>query len=185
MLPPYNGIMPKLTDTSIAIRVNQALEVLGILIADKKTTLDKACKQVGIEPRQYRFWIRRSHEAIEVFHEAMRELERAELSNILIAREAIQQKLIDDGLSKFTDPNSRLSILEYFDTRADELLNRHANSNVGDMRAVLSGPKLAPGSNRLSSGGEAELEVLEGSDGEVIVRQKKPVVIEGEFSNTP
>lgn len=173
--------MPKLSEAQIAIRVNQAMQVFGLMQENPKITLKEACQTLGITPRMYRFWIRESVEAVELFQEVKQQVERAELANILMMKERIQQRLLEDASLRSTDPLTRLSILNYLDARIDTLSARHRVTDSSTVRELLSGPIQQPGENRFASGSEQELEVTAGEDGSVTVRARKIDIVDAEI----
>jgi hypothetical protein len=176
--------MPKLTETTQAMRVEQAIEVYTLMAENSKLTQAAACAIVGISPKTFRFWIAQSHEAIEQFREMMSRVERLELAKVITAREAILDMTIKDGLSRFTDPLSRLAILTYLHQLGDELGERHRSVIDEDTRALLSGPNLVPGQSRFAPGTEIELDVTRNSDGGVTVHPILPQVLDLEHTDS-
>jgi hypothetical protein len=174
--------MAALTEATQAKQIEKALEVLAILTSSPKMTQKKACDQVGITPTTYRKWIAQSHEAITAFRETIREVERVELAQILIAKEAITEKLIADGLAKYTDPMARLAIVVYLDRRLDQLAERHRSVDVDEISNILSGPKMEKGENRF--GATTDLVIQADGDGGVNIKAKTPVIIDGVSRST-
>ena len=165
-----------LSETSKAKRIEKALEVLALLTTNPKMTQKQACEKVDIEPDTYRYWISQSHEAIAAFREAVQQVERIELVHILVAKEQILQKLIGDGLARYTDPIARLAIMTYLDNRLDILAERHRSTDTTEVKDFLNGPKLSPGSNRFGS-----MEVKEQSDGSINIKAKPPMIIDAQL----
>jgi len=174
--------MPELTESTIALRIEKALEVLQLMTADPKLTQKSACERVGIEVRTYRRWITQANDAIVAFQQTIAETERVELSQILIAREQITERLISDALGRHTDPMSRLAIKQYLDKRADELGQRHRGIDHKGVRDMFAGPELSPGENRFVS---QNVSVQTSPDGGVQVTVKPTQMVESSFLEDP
>jgi len=142
--------MPKLNDMTVANRKDQALQVYALKRVNPRMSLVKACAQVGITPDIYYRWITQSDDALDAFQTVLSELQRGSLAQTLAAREAILERLIDDGLSKFTDPLTRLAIYQFLVGHTDELMD---NVGVREREAAnfLQGPRLVQANSRFTA----------------------------------
>lgn len=133
--------MGKLSKANEFLRTDLALQVYAILQANKGMTQADACEKVGISTYQYRKWIATAAETLELFREARAGVRRLELERVLLAREAIFEKLIQDGLSSLISAEERLAIHQYLVAHGDRLMDEvHVSS--GNEADFLTGPQL-------------------------------------------
>ena len=161
--------MPNLTAISEAVRIDQVLQVWGLLEANPKITQKEACEKVGMDVRTYRRWIVEAEPILDEFRNAIMGVRRMELMRIMAARESILAAVIKDGLDKFTDPATRLEIHRYIVEHGDDLLESvHATDSA--KAGFLQGPELYEAESKFSS-----------HEIEVNLKIKKPEVLDGEF----
>lgn len=163
--------MPALTERSEAVRIDQAIQVWGLLEANPAMTQKEACEKIGMTVQSYRRWIAEAEPVLDEFRNAIMGVRRMELMRVMAARESILAKVIQDGMDDFTDPATRLEIHRYIVQHGDELLdNVHANdSSKADF---LGGPELVKAESRFAS-----------HEIEVNLKIKKPDILDGEFSS--
>jgi len=162
----YYLLMGKLTPSTEAQRIDQALQVWSIMTADPSTSQSKACEEVGIEPRTYRRWIAKAEPVLELYRETLHGVQRHELQHVIVAREAILNKIIDDGLDRLTAPEVRLQIYEFLVNHTDRLMD---DVHVRDSGAAdfMKGPKMHQAESKFSS-----------HDTEIVISVKSPDIID-------
>jgi hypothetical protein len=161
--------MPTLTSTSEATRIDQALQVWGLLEANPGLTQKEACERIGMDVRTYRRWIAEAEPILDEFRNAIMGVRRMELMRIMAAREAILTRVIHDGLDQFTDPATRLEIHRYIVQHGDELLDS-VHTQDSSKADFLQGPELISAESRFSA-----------HEIEVNLKISKPDVIDGKF----
>jgi len=166
--------MPALTKRTEALRIDQALQVWGVLEADPTVTQQEACEKVGISVSAYRRWIAEADPVLDEFRMAILGVRRLELMRVLSARETILARVIKDGLDWTTDPATRLEIYKYLYDHSDHLMEAVHTSDSGKAD-FLTGPNLVEAESRFAS---HEIEV------NLKIRPKEPDIVDGEFEDT-
>lgn len=115
--------MPALTETSIAIRQSQVIEVM--ILVWKGSTIKEACLVVGIDDGTYRRWAKESAEYIDAIRELLLEVDRIRILNLAAARESIEAQLILDGKRTEVHPETRLKILKFIIEQLEEASRAH------------------------------------------------------------
>jgi len=171
----------KLLPSTTATKIATALEVYNLRVENPKMSLAKACRQVGIDPRTYNYWITQAPEALQVLRDTQTNVQRGELAEILIARQEILGMLIHDGKSRFTPPIDRLAIHQYLGNLTQSLIEQVTPMNREGLEEILGGPKQIRAESRFAPGSTPMLEISAMPDGSVNVKGVLPDVIEGEI----
>ena len=100
-------------------RVNSAIQVLQRM-NDGMTVVD-ACNEVGMPRSTYYDIVNKNPEMITEFQEMVTANEREQLGIILLHKNQILQKIIQDGLSDETAPRDRLAIYRGLNELVDNL----------------------------------------------------------------
>ena len=100
-------------------RVNSAIQVLQRM-NDGMTVVD-ACNEVGMPRSTYYDIVNKNPEMITEFQEMVTANEREQLGIILLHKNQILQKIIQDGLSDETAPRDRLAIYRGLSELVDNL----------------------------------------------------------------
>lgn len=163
--------MPNLTPATQAARIDQALQVWGLLEANPRMTQAEACAHIDMDVQAYRRWIAEAEPMLEEFRNAIMGIRRLELMRIMAAREAVLTQVISDGLNVITDPAARLEIHKYLVAHGNDLLEAvHAGQDDG--AEFLTGPQLIEAESKFASH-EIELNL----------KIKQPDVIDSQFSD--
>lgn len=169
-----------MTDISLhdAIQINKALEVLHLLTNNPRMSQEKACENVGISRNTFRKWISTQNDALISFEEARTEIERNELAAYLISKNAVTNAFIQDSMKPGVSITERIKALEHIEKRVEDLSNRYHTVDIEAEQDLLSGPKLLPGTSKLSN----RISVEEKSNETVIKIKDKPdvIVIQGD-----
>lgn len=141
--------MPHLNERTELLRIDQAVQARILMEADARLSKAEACERVGISLYQYNTWIAQASDILEMFRKAQAGLHRVQLDRILTAEEHILEQVLKDGLSPLTDPEARLKILEYLDSRSERLMELvHVGSDADT--SFLQGPTLTKVESRFS-----------------------------------
>jgi hypothetical protein len=97
-----------LKDIAKISRVNTALQVIQHM--NDGMTVVAACKEVGIPRSTFYDVVKKNPEAITEYQEIVEANARRQLGLILVHKNEILQKVIEDGLSDGTPPRERLAI---------------------------------------------------------------------------
>ena len=100
-------------------RVNSAIQVIQRM-NDGMTVVD-ACNEVGMPRSTYYDIVNKNPEMITEFQEMVTANEREQLGIILLHKNQILQKIIQDGLSDETAPRDRLAIYRGLSELVDNL----------------------------------------------------------------
>jgi hypothetical protein len=159
-----------------AIQINKAVEVLRLLTTMPRMTQEKACANVGIDPKTYRKWIATQDEALISFEQARVEIERNELSTYLIAKNAIVNGLVADAMKPGVPISERIKALQHIEKQITDLSDRYHTVDVQAEQDLLNGPSQEFGTSKL-----ANRVRVEEHENETIVRIKdKPEIIDAQ-----
>jgi len=100
-------------------RVNSAIQVIQRM-NDGMTVVD-ACEEVGIPRSTYYDIIKNNPEVIAEYQEMVEANAKEQLGMILLHKNQILQKIIEDGLSDGTSPKDRLAIYKGLNELVDNL----------------------------------------------------------------
>jgi len=169
--------MPTLTDTTIATRQAQALDVFALMRSG--ITQKDACEQVGISDDTYRRWINSDPNLTKVIGELIINAEKQELMLIQAVRTKILEDLLMAVVSEVPmDTKDKLAILKYLHIHNDQLATRHGASSDNEAAAAeyLQGPQLVAAESRM---GDTQVEVThEGNKTTVSITQDQPDIID-------
>lgn len=157
--------MPELTETSIAIRQSQVIEVM--ILVWQGSTIKDACLAVGIDQNTYRRWAKESTEYINAIRDLLLEQDRIRILNLASARETIENQLILDGKKAELHPEVRLKILKWITDQLEEASRVHQAQPGIETEAqefLRQGPKITKQKSRL-----AAIDISEDEDGTVRV----------------
>jgi hypothetical protein len=146
--------MPKLTETSIIIRQNQALNVMVARLQDHTLTLKDACEKEGISVESYHHWIRESPDAMDVLREYLLMAKRQQLFEIETAWGEALGEVIKDVLNPVTKAGERVTSMNFLKKELEDLEGMfHAAPGIEeDAQAFLKkGPKLVSVQSRMTS----------------------------------
>ena len=132
-------------------RINKARQVF--LLIDKDYHVNAACREVGI-PRSTFYDLCVKNPQICIDHqESLDEMSREEYFMLLTHKEAVLQKVLEDGLAETTKPGQRLAILKFVDETTYKLEDMLGISNTHneEIRKLFGGPILVSGVSRFSA----------------------------------
>ena len=135
-----------------SIRTTQALQV--IKFSTEGMTVSQACREVGIARSSFYYFIEQNPDAIAGFQELEKATNLREIALILANKVDILELFIQDALANTTKPRDRLAIMKYMNERMDELeekLQFYSRPDYGDLRNMLTGPKLVEETSRFSA----------------------------------
>ena len=135
-----------------SIRTTQALQV--IKFSQEGMTVSQACREVGIARSSFYYFVYKNPDAIASFQELERATNLREIALILANNVDILELFIQDALANTTKPRDRLAIMKYMNERMDELeekLQFYSRPDYGDLRNMLTGPKLVEETSRFSA----------------------------------
>jgi ACT domain-containing protein len=135
-----------------SIRTTQALQV--IKHSTGGMTVSQACREVGIARSSFYYFIVHNPDAIASFQELERTASLRELALILANKIHIVELFMQDALADTTKPRDRLAIMKYMNERMDELVEKlqlYSRPDYGDLRNMLTGPKLVEETSRFSA----------------------------------
>ena len=132
-------------------RINKARQVF--LLIDKDYHVNAACREVGIPRSTFYDICVKNPQLLADHQESLDEMSRVEYFMILTKKEAILEKVLEDGLADTTNPRARLAISINLDERTDTLKDRFAvnNRNSEETRKLFNGPILVSGVSRFSA----------------------------------
>ena len=133
-------------------RVNSAIQVLQRM-NDGMTVVD-ACNEVGMPRSTYYDIVNKNPEMITEFQEMVTANEREQLGIILIHKNQILQKIIQDGLSDETAPRDRLAIYRGLGELVDNLsqnLEIESQAAAEANKFLKQGPVLRKMESRLTT----------------------------------
>ncbi len=155
--------MTVLAPASRLHRINQAIQVLGVLFEFPDTSVVDACNQIGIEPRTFYRWVHKGETTIDSLREFIAHQQREILIHVSAGRQAAVQHLINDAVHENTSTRDRVMAMKYLDDIREALERAHhaAPGIEEDAHAFLKqGPKTTLMKSRLAS-----IEVRETDDG--------------------
>jgi len=167
--------MPKLTETSQAIRAAQALEVVQLMQTGK--TQKDACSDVGISVDVFRRWIAKDSSVLQTLGELKQYTEREILLMISSIQSHVLAILLDRVMSENPmDTKDLLSITKYLDERGDRLAERQGASSASEEKAreYLTGPTLQKAQSKM--GKKVNLRVLDDDSIDVTVFSNENVI---------
>ena len=133
-------------------RVNSARQVIQRM-NDGMTVVD-ACEEVGIPRSTYYDIIKNNPEVIAEYQEMVEANAKEQLGMILLHKNQILQKIIEDGLSDGTSPKDRLAIYKGLNELVDNLNQNLEIENQAAAAAhefLKQGPVISPQISRLSA----------------------------------
>ena len=133
-------------------RVNSAIQVLQRM-NDGMTVVD-ACNEVGMPRSTYYDIVNKNPEMITEFQEMVTANEREQLGIILLHKNQILQKIIQDGLSDETAPWDRLAIYRGLSELVDNLsqnLQIESQAAAEANKFLKQGPVLRKMESRLTT----------------------------------
>jgi hypothetical protein len=133
-------------------RVNSAIQVLQCM-NDGMTVVD-ACEEVGIPRSTYYDIIKNNPEVIAEYQEMVEANAKEQLGMILLHKNQILQKIIEDGLSDGTSPKDRLAIYKGLNELVDNLsqnLQIESQAAAEAHEFLKRGPTTRPQVSRLTA----------------------------------
>ena len=133
-------------------RVNSAIQVIQRM-NDGMTVVD-ACNEVGMPRSTYYDIVNKNPEMITEFQEMVTANEREQLGIILLHKNQILQKIIQDGLSDETAPRDRLAIYRGLNELVDNLsqnLQIESQAAAEAHEFLKRGPTTRPQVSRLTA----------------------------------
>jgi len=141
--------MKAITKTS---RINAAILVIQRM--NEGMTVVDACDDVGIPRSSYYEIIKNNPEVIAEYQEMVEVNAKEQLGMILLHKNQILQKIIEDGLSDQTTPKDRLAIFKGLNELVDNLgqnLQIENRAAVEAHKFLKQGPVISPQVSRLSA----------------------------------
>ena len=149
------------------VKIDKALQVYQMLACNPRMSQEKACQNVGIDPKTYRKWIGTQEDVIQQFEQTRIEEERNEYSAYLASRLAMVEKFLADAMRTDVSISERIKALEYIDLRIEELSAKFHVVDVEVEQDLLSGPSQVLGISRL-----ANRVIVEEARNETVIRVK-------------
>ena len=174
--------MVQLTETSISIRKQQAVQVYVMAILQGMSVAE-ACDHVGISPDVYYRWIRESDDAIQFVNTLQKESQLEELHDLELARAKATRLLLEkvnDGLS-IAELDT---ILRNINKRLPELTTEISTASPVEKRAsdYLQSPQLRQAESRFSA--SATVNVRPEPDGSTTVTvMRQDDILDMEFAD--
>lgn len=169
----------KMTEVTKQKQINKALEVLSLMNQHPDMRQEKACNQVGIDPKTYRKWIAEADDALLMLQEIRQDSERNQLLAYVIARDSVVDSLLKDVIKPGLPVKDRIKALEFINGQIDELDNRYHASDSSENMDLLTGPAQLPGESRMAN---HEVTVQENTKNDtIIVTVKNKQFIDGKI----
>ena len=109
-----------------ASRINNAIQVIEKM--NTGLTVVEACREVGIPRSTFYYTIDKNPQEVAEIQEIIDNNSRTQLEILLLAKNKILGKVIEDGLSAETKPKDRLAIY----SKLNDLANSMTNALEGD-----------------------------------------------------
>ena len=135
-----------------ASRVNSAIQVIQRM--NEGMTVVDACEEVGIPRSTYYDIIKNNPEVIAEYQEMVEANAKQQLGMILLHKNRILQKIIEDGLADNTTPKDRLAIYKGLNELVDNLGQNLQIENQAAAKAhefLKQGPVLRKMESRLAT----------------------------------
>ncbi len=143
------SLMKSLTKTS---RLNTALQVIQHMNAGM--TVVEACREVGIARSSFYYIVENNPEAIAEFQNIINDSNREQLGLMLLSKNELLRKVIEDGLSDKTKPRDRLAIFLKLNDLIQQITQNHEIDSGLEQHAhefLKQGPPLVKVKSRFTA----------------------------------
>jgi len=106
-----------------ASRMNTALQVIQHMNAGM--TVVEACREVGMSRSSFYYIVENNPEAIAEFQDIINASNREQLGLMLLSKNELLRKVIEDGLSDKTKPRDRLAIFLKLNDLIQQMTQNH------------------------------------------------------------
>ena len=117
-------------------------------------TVVEACGEVGIARNSFYYIVENNPEAIAEFHEIIDASNREQLGLMLLSKNQLLRKVIEDGLSDKTKPRDRLAIFLKLNSLIQQMTQNHEIDSGLERQAhefLKQGPPLVKGKSRFTA----------------------------------
>jgi len=135
-----------------ASRMNTALQVIQRMNAGM--TVVEACREVGIARSSFYYIIENNPEAIAEFQDILNASNREHLGMMLLSKNELLRKVIEDGLSDRTKPRDRLAIFLKLNGLIQQMTQNHEIDSGLERQAhefLKQGPQLVKVKSRFTA----------------------------------
>lgn len=135
-----------------ASRMNTALQVIQHMNAGM--TVLEACREVGIARSSFYYIVENNPEAIAEFQDIINASNREQLGLMLMSKNELLRKVIEDGLSDKTKPRDRLAIFLKLNDLVQQMTQNQQLDNELERQAhefLKQGPPLVKAKSRFTA----------------------------------
>ncbi len=166
-----------------AIVVSRKLEALNVLRkVSEGMSVNKACKELQIDPRTFHKYIGNDPEVTQLFQELLSETSKQEIALILGFRAEIVARILEQAVKPKTKIKDRIAALNTAEKYLGQLMEqeRIGGSDNGVAEEILGGPILKKATSRFSIT-QTVTQTTTTLTAETIPNSEQVDVIDGEF----
>jgi hypothetical protein len=166
-----------------AIVVSRKLEALNVLrLIGEGMSVNKACKELQIDPRTFHKYIGNEPEVTQLFQELLSETSKQEIALLLGYRVSIVGKIMQQAMGPKVKIKDRIAALNTAEKYLGQLMEqeRIGGTDNGAAEEVLGGPILTKAASRFSIT-QTVTKTTTTLTAESVPRSEQADVIEGEF----
>ena len=135
-----------------ASRMNTALQVIQHMNAGMSVV--EACQAVGMSRSSFYFIVQNNPEAITEYQDIINASNREQLGLLLLSKNELLRKVIEDGLSDKTKPRDRLAIILKLNALVQQMTQNQQVDNELERQAhefLKQGPPLVKAKSRFTA----------------------------------